>query len=171
MLPVNKATSGPEDFPAMPGVLQDQQLHGPQSGPATPRAAGRVFCPACPGHDPGTGGLLTPVTPPPVRSPGWAAGGWAGLWPRGLQRVWRWLERTPRGLRTVTGSLKRRGLLWKGLWSPRGTAAGREGLLDADWAPEAEDGNAGVKGGGPGALGEAGGREEAPGGIRGPDEG
>ena len=26
ILPVNKATSGPEDFPAVPGVLQDQQL-------------------------------------------------------------------------------------------------------------------------------------------------
>ena len=76
-----------------------------------------------------------------------------------------------RGLRTVTGVSEAPGPVVERAEAPRGMAAGREGLLDAEWAPEAEDGSAGVKGGGPGAMGEAGGREEAPGGIGGPNEG
>lgn len=76
-----------------------------------------------------------------------------------------------RGLRTVTGVSEAPGPVVERAEAPRGMAAGREGLLDAEWAPEAEDGSAGVKGGGPGAMGEAGGREEAPGGIGGPSEG
>lgn len=51
------------------------------------------------------------------------------------------------------------------------TVAGREGRLDAVWAPEAEKEGSGETGGGPGAPGEAGGRVEAPAGAQGPAEG
>ena len=53
MLPGNKATSGPEHFPALPGVLQDQQ---PRWSPERPcKLPGRrqsLLCPTCPRHDP-----------------------------------------------------------------------------------------------------------------------
>lgn len=70
-----------------------------------------------------------------------------------------------RGLRKVMGPFVERAEA-----SVR-TVAGREGRLDAVWAPAVEDEGSGVTGGGPGAPGEAGGREEAPGGIEGPGEG
>lgn len=76
-----------------------------------------------------------------------------------------------RGLRRVTGVFEGLGPVMERAEAPVGMATGGEDCLDAVWSLEAEDKGSGVTGGGPGALGEAGGRAEAPGGIEGSGEG
>lgn len=75
-----------------------------------------------------------------------------------------------RGLRKVTGVSEGLGPVVERAEASVRTVAGREGCLEAAWAPEAEDEGSGVTGGGPGAPREAGGRVEVPGKIDGPGE-
>lgn len=75
-----------------------------------------------------------------------------------------------RGLRKVTGVSEGLGPVVERAEASVRTVAGREGCLEAAWAPEAEDEGSGVTGDGPGAPREAGGRVEAPGRIDGPGE-
>lgn len=99
-----------------------------------------------------------------------------GCWGVGLMGATRAAEslevvgESLRGLRKATGVSGGLGPVVGRAEASVRTVAGREGCLDAVWAPEAEDEGSGVTGGGPGAPREAGGRVEAPGETDGPGE-
>lgn len=171
MLLGSKATSGPEGFPSPPGVLKESAASlAPRAALQAPRASGRAFSVW---RLPGTALQRSPAYT--VDSS--CEGPMVGSWGPGLAVAARAAEslevagESLRGLRIVTVASEGLGPIVERAEALRRMVAGREGCLDAVWAPEAEDEGSGVTGGGPGAPGEAGGREEAPGGIEGPGEG
>ena len=172
MLLGSKATSGPEGFASPPGVLKESAASpAPRAALQAPRASGRVFSVW---RLPGTALKRRPAYTVDSSS---GEGPMVGSWGPGLAVAARAAESLEvagdslRGLRIATGASEGLGPIVERAEALRQMVAGREGCLDAVWAPEAEDEGSGVTGGGPGAPGEAGGREEAPGGIEGPGEG